>query len=311
MKIVKYIGLYFILILGFFLLFIGRNPQNEPRSYAEIWNLGHVILFAVFTYTLIRDWKYLSKKTFVTQSWIIPTICLLFGIITELIQVNFDRNPDLGDLGRDVLGGFIVLIFFAPKRSQIPLRSLKILRVIMLFIILFALYPLIRSVVDETISHKQFPVLSDFETPFEKYRWDAYHVKIGIDRTIARSGQASLKVELNTTKYTGLFLKFFPSNWTGYTNLNFSIYNPEQDSLRIICRINDTHHRRRDYRYDDRFNAKYYLQSGWNDISIPLDNIKKAPESRFMDLAKIDLIGIFAVKLPQPRIIYIDRVRLD
>lgn len=310
MKIIKNIGLYLILILGSLLLFIGGNRPSAPRFYTDLWDLGHVFLFAVFSYLLTRDWKYLSKKSFFTQSWFILVICLFIGIITELIQVKFDRTPDIGDLGRDVLGAFLAFFFFASSRFQISKKFLRISQIILIFLFLFALYPLTRSLVDEKISYIQFPILSDFETPFEKYRWDAYHVNIGIDRTHARSGKASLKVKLNTNKYTGVFLKFFPSNWKGYTSFNFSIYNPEPDSLMITCRINDSYHWKRDYEYSDRFNERYYLKSGWNDISISLENIKKAPKSRYMDLAKIDLIGIFAVRLPKPRTIYIDGVKL-
>jgi hypothetical protein len=288
---------------------MGGNQHSAPRSYNNLWDLGHVFLFAVVSYLLIRDWKYLSRQSFVTQSWFILAICLLLGIITELIQVKFDRTPDFGDLGRDVLGGFLAIYFCASNRFQISKKFLKISQIILIFLFLFALYPLTRSLADELLSHIQFPLLSDFETPFEKYRWDPY-AEIGIDKTVARTGNNSLKLILNTDNFTGAFLKFFPSNWKGFISLNFSIYNPEQDSLMITCRINDSHHWKRDYQYSDRFNKKYYLKNGWNDISISLENIKKAPKSRFMDLAKIDLIGIFAVRLAKPRIIYIDNVRL-
>jgi hypothetical protein len=297
MKVIKNIGLYLILIMGSLLLFIGGNRHSAPRSYTDLWDLGHVFLFAVASYLLIRDWKYLSRKSFIPQMWFVIAICLILGITSELIQVNFDRNPDFGDLARDVLGGGLVIFFFARSRFHIPKKFLKMAQVILIILLLFTLFPLTRSLADELISQTQFPVLSDFETPFEKYRWDAY-AEIGIDKTVARSGNTSLKLKLNTDAFSGVFLKFFPSN-------------SEQDSLMITCRINDTYHWKRDYKYNDRFNEKYVLKPGWNDISISLENVKKAPKSRFMDLAKIDLIGIFAVRLPKTRIIYIDSVKLN
>jgi hypothetical protein len=35
-----------------------------------------------------------------------------------------------------------------------------------------------------------------------------------------------------------------------------------------------------------------------------------APENRRMDMGQIQGIGIFAVQLPQPRVIYLDYIRL-
>jgi hypothetical protein len=291
------------------LLFIGGNRPDAPRSYMDVWNLGHVLLFAVGGYLLIRDWKYLARKSFAVQAIVIMVICLIVGTATELIQVNFDRTPDIGDLGRDILGGLIAVLFFTPSRLHISKKQLKLFQTMLVLFLLLAMLPLARSLSDELLAQNQFPLLSDFETPFEIYRWDAYS-EISTDNTIARSGNSSLKLKLTTEKYSGVFLKYFPSDWTGYKNLSFSIYIPDVDSLMISCRINDAQHRKKNYHYSDRYNNRYYLSTGWNDISIPLENIKNAPKTRFMDIAKIELFGIFAVRLPNPRIIYIDNVRL-
>lgn len=309
MSLIRNISLYFVLVFSTILLFVGGNRASAPRSYMDLWDLGHILLFAVGSYLLIRDWKYLTRKSFATQTFIIMATCLIIGSVTELIQVNFDRTPDIGDLGRDILGGLIAVLFFTPSRLHISKRLLKTLQIMLVIFFLLAMFPLARSLSDELWAQNQFPLLSDFETPFEIYRWDAYS-EISTDNTIARNGSTSLKLNLTTDKYSGVFLKYFPCDWRGYKSLNFSIYNPDVDSLMISCRINDGHHKKKNYHYSDRYNNRYHLSFGWNDISIPLENIKNAPKTRFMDIANIELIGIFAVRLPKPRIIYIDNVRL-
>ena len=86
------------------------------------------------------------------------------------------------------------------------------------------------AITDEWMAEKQFPVLSDFENPLEVHRWVG-DAKFDIDKTISLHGTSSLKVRLNTSKYSGVFLKYFPSDWQGYRALN---YTPT-DSTAPIC----------------------------------------------------------------------------
>ena len=57
-------------------------------------------------------------------------------------------------------------------------------------------------------------------------------------------------------------------------------------------------------------NRSFSILQGWQSISIPLDQVKTAPENRQMDLRQIQGVGIFAVRLPRPRTLYIDNVKL-
>jgi len=310
MRLVKNIGLYLTLILGTVLLFIGGKYEGAPRSYMDLWDLGHVLLFTIASYLLIRDFNRLSGKSFWIHIALITILCSVIGIITELIQVNFDRTPDIGDLGRDILGGWIAVVFFIPSRLHIAKKLLKRFKIIVVLLSLLALFPITRSVADEVLAQVQFPLLSDFETRFEIYRWDAYYSKVTIDTSVATSGRASMKIMLSISKYSGIFLKHFPTNWEDYRHLNFSLYNPDIDSLILVIRIHDENHRNYNYHYSDRFNKHVTITSGWNNISIPLQEIKVAPKTRLINLAKIEMLGIFAVNLPQPRTIYIDHVKL-
>jgi hypothetical protein len=72
------------------------------------------------------------------------------------------------------------------------------------------LLPLAVAITDEWIAKNQFPVLADFETPFEIYRWVG-GTAFDIDNGISYHGGSSLKIQLNTSKYSGVALKYFPA----------------------------------------------------------------------------------------------------
>jgi len=62
---------------------------------------------------------------------------------------------------------------------------------------------------------------------------------------------------------------------------------------------------------NDRFNRSYPLIQGWNRIAIDVKDISTAPQTRPMNLSQIQGIRIFAVQLPQPRVIYLECIRLS
>jgi hypothetical protein len=95
-----------------------------------------------------------------------------------------------------------------------------------------------------------------------------------------------------------------------YKELQLSIYNSDKKPIQLTCRIHDRQHTGGIQLYEDRFNRKFSISSGWNLIRIQLKEIENAPHKRKMALNQIQGLGIFAVSLPKPRTVYIDYVRL-
>jgi hypothetical protein len=179
-----------------------------------------------------------------------------------------------------------------------------------LFVI--GLLPLAAALTDEWIAKRQFPVFSDFENPLEVYRWVG-DSEFDIDNSISSHGTSSLKIWLNTSKYSGVALKYFPTDWQGYRALKFNVYNPSSEPLKITCRVHDRQHTRgrEPELYDDRFNRTYLLNKGWAPITIDLEELADAPKNRRMDISQIQGVGVFVVQLPRTRVIYIDYIRLS
>jgi len=291
------------------LFFIGGPGYHSSRSYQNFWDLGHIFFFAILTFLLLSLWQTLAQKSFPWQCIRIFLITLILGTAIEMFQYGSSRTPDPGDMVRNLIGSCLALFFWAPSRRTISDKKLRILQLLSVLMFMVGLLPLSIALTDEWTAQKQFPVLSDFETPFEKYRWDGEAVH-SIDHRIAYHGKSSLKVQLDTTEYSGVGLKYFPRDWQNYEALIFSVYNPASKPIKLTCRVHDRRHTQGPQRYSDRFNKSYVLDNGWNTIKINLEEISNAPKTRQMNISQIYNLGIFAVQLPEPRIVFIDNVRL-
>jgi hypothetical protein len=116
---------------------------------------------------------------------------------------------------------------------------------------------------------------------------------------------------LDTSPFSGVSLVYFPRNWTGYRFLHIDVLNPSSEEIQITCRIHDGRHEEGEQRYEDRFNKRFLLRQGWNDLRIDLGEVARAPVGRTMDLGEIRAVGLFSSRLPAPRYILVDYVRLE
>jgi VanZ family protein len=309
MKLVPKLLLYAAFVICLIFLFVDGPTWYSPLSYHKAWDLGHILLFFIGGILLLNDFGKYFKDTFWGHLLVVFIFTLLLGLLTEMIQVRFHRDPDLGDLVRDLIGGCAAVVFFSTLRNDLSQIWLKSLKLIILFALLLEGFPLMRALTDEWIARRQFPVLCDFETPFEAGRWHLAW-ELPLEKNIVRHGKKSLQVQLTHAKYSTISMRLFPSDWTGYAYLHFSIFNNQNDTLLLICRINDRDHYSLGQNFDDRYNRRLHLAPGWNDYSIPVNEIVSAPKSRKMDIHKIDLICFFSIGLPAPRIIYFDYLYL-
>ncbi len=300
-------------LVGLFLLFFFGGPAyHSPRSFKTAWNLGHIIFFASLPYYLFSGTNFGKKNGsgFFVQIIIVVGIALLLGSLIELIQGSIQQDREYGDIFRDVIGGLVAMFFLLPVRKTIAVKFLRLMQVLTTCLVVSQLYPVIAALSDEWVARDQFPVLSDFETPFEIERWNGSAGRT-ISNDVAISGKHSMRMQLGTGKYSGVSLKYFPGDWKGFRAFEFSVYNPDQEEIKITCRINDRKHVEGEKElFSDRFNRTFVLVQGWHTIRISAEDILRAPAERKMDVVNILGVGIFAVRLPRARVIYIDGVRV-
>ena len=290
-------------------LFVGGPDYYSPRAWRLAWDLGHLLAFFVWTAAALSASHRFAAEPVHRQILIALPIVLLAGLGIEWVQSALGRSFALTDIANNVLGSATAIVFLSPARHLMRKPAVRAAQGTVVALVLLQLLPLARVVVDEVIAWKRFPVLSDFETPFELTRW-TNRSDIAIDRQIVRQGNASLRVRLMPAKYSGISLRYFPSDWRDYSALSLSVFNGSSAELRVTCRIHDEQHVHTGERYSDRFNQTFVLQAGWNDITIPTKSIRDAPQGRRMDLQRIRDVSIFLTDLYAPRTIYVDDVRL-
>ena len=215
----------------------------------------------------------------------------------------------MGDLLRNMIGGLIALFFLLPVKNSLSKAQRITAKTIIVFLVATQIYPIMISLFDENQARRDFPVLSDFQTPFQQTRWDG-DAALTIENPTDGSKNRSMRVDLTTQQYSGISLDYFPGNWSRYQILQFRINNPSAEPIRLTCRIHDTKHTQGVQRFDDRFNKSFSLSQGWHTVNIRLEEVKTAPNTRQMDMSDIRGLGIFATRLTHPRTIYIDDVKL-
>ena len=288
---------------------MGGPDDGSSRSFKNFWNTGHIIYFFMMA-SLLSRWHFVARRSLPGQWVIILAITLFVGIGIELAQHGTVRTTDAGDVLRDLTGSFLLLVFGAPGTKLQPAWRRRSLQAVVLFLLSVQLWPLTRSLIDEAITRVQFPLLSGFETPFEINRW-AGSAGRSVESVPSVSAGKILRLSLTTNRFSGTILDYLYADWRSFRKLEIEFYNPDEESLQITCRIHDLRHVDGHQEYEDRFNRNFLLTQGWNTIQINLKEVEAAPAGRDMDMSHIRGLGIYVVSLPEPRVLYLDNVRLS
>jgi VanZ family protein len=300
-----------ILVISLFtLLFVGGPSDYRSRLELEVWGTGHFILFAGIIFLLLK-FSPLKNKNFKQAFFITTVFCLTLGPITEGLQILVGRNFELIDIVNDLIGGYAGLLLAFLSSAKTLLKKLLI-AFAMSVITVLGTWSLLIAIFDEYRMQKQFPVMANFENQLELSRWRSIRAELSVTREYVRHGQQSMKIIFKPhRKISEVFFQYFESDWKDYNKLNFSLFNTSNESFGVTLKIYDEEHYYSYHEYTDRFNLTIELKPGWNEINIPLNKIKAAPESRQIDLENIYFFSFFCHKLKQPKVVYLDYLYLS
>lgn len=293
-----------LLLVAAPLFFIGGPDWVSSSLVKHLWNFGHVVFFALLL-VFIQWFKPLPHW----RDWLLVTlVALVLGAGIEWIQGLVGRDASWRDLANNLCGVWLGL--FWGQRAN---RAVWLGRCGSVLLILPASGLLLQAALAEVYLQRLWPQLNSFESSYElaQLRVNPRQVQVQAVREFATHGQQSLRVRLGTADYSGLRLALGQGDWNGYEFLAFELYNPAQESLTLVLRVSDAVHDRGENRYDDRFNRALPLNPGWNHLRIAIDDIRRAPRTRPMALNQLTQLGIFAVKLPAAREVYLDNLRLE
>ena len=306
-KIIDYL-LYLFIALCLPLLFYGSQTLLNFRLLPYLWNYGHIALFAAITWLIFSKLNLFAKKSiYWTLSTTISPV-ILVSVAIELIQGINGREYSSIDIIRNCLGATIAIAFHSNSFRDGRLFSRSKFKYAVVGILFIFSYPLIINTVDMITAYRSFPVLSDFESPYELTRWSGNHLKM---EKLDANNNHVMGNTFTTDEYSNLTFETFPGNWTGFSNISFIIFNEDTKGHVLTLRIHDQHHRKSDWNYNDRFNQVINLTPGWNNISIDLNVVRVQPKNRNIDMSKIEKIILFSYKLKANTRLYFDDFRLE
>ncbi|MFC1639136.1 hypothetical protein ACFL3B_00045 [Gemmatimonadota bacterium] len=298
-----------VLLVGGAFFFVAVPGDLTVRSARRAWDLGHVAFFFAATLVFIK-WGWRAKAGSYVRLWALTVAGVtLIGLGVEGMQAQLGRSAEPSDLLRNLVGAVLALAFFGTDGTRLARWMLTASRAAAILLLLGAVSPLVVALSDEIAASRAFPVLSDFETPFQLSRWES-DVVLSVERNTVRAGTGALRVPLSTARYSKASLEFFPGDWSGASVLLASVFNPDTRAMPLNVRVHDEWHDEHGQSYADRFNSVFTITAGWNDLRIPLSEIAAGPRERMMDLSQIAGLSFFTVELPEPRTIFIDQVEL-
>ena len=284
-------------------------------------DFGHVPVFGLITFAL-----FVLSINFGRDAWprevhygVAGLIALILGGITELMQSFTTRQPDIFDYLRDVIGVICALSVLATWDKQlIHLRRLTqsplkhVVRIVAMGMILVVLSPVV--IWSQAYWHRStsFPWICRFDAGWEL-------LFVGTDKselTVVPSPRDWKKaqddhvgrIEFYPDRYPRIEIEEPYPDWRGFSHLTFEIYSELNEVITLFVRIHDSTH---NGKYGDRFNSKIPVSSGLTRVRISLDEIRKGPLQREIDLSLIRSIQIFAVDPPRPLTLYLDDFRLQ
>lgn len=276
--------------------------------YQAVWNLGHPLFFG-FLMLAIRPWRFKTGW----RLWIYTTLTVIIvGSMIEYLQGLVGRDMDIDDVYRDLTGTWFILAWqtWSPPSHLTDIRRLLCVQLPRLLATMLIAGELISVALTGLrqwkISH-QLPSLYDFQQSTSAFEWKG---NIRPARNFGQSSYYPLLVRFSPGHYPSVFLNNMPHDWSGYTHLEISLFNPAASPIRLTLRINDAEHDQDGGAFSDRFNQRLMVRPGENHYSISLAAVRNAPHTRKMNMKKITRLGIFATNLTRSRFFYIKRLEL-
>lgn len=293
-------GLLALLVVVVLPLFFWGGPDwLSPPLYRGVWNLGHVVFFALLLVLIQCRW--VLKRW---PHWLMVFLAVgVLGGVIEWAQSFIGRQATWSDIQLNLLGAGLGLFWGQRANGHIWWG-----RILFTLLLIFPLGAVGRLAWVQYEAMQQFPSLGSFETARELLRWRG---KITRVQEAASHGDYSLRVGIGQEKYSGIALNTFLGDWRGYKVLALDIFNPDEDALPLIIRVHDKTHDLTNSAYNNRFNRRFVIEPGWNRLQIPLQEVRLAPAGRSMHLGEIRALGIFTVWSQRDRVIYIDNLRLE
>ncbi len=277
-----------------------------PHTYAGrvIENAGHLPVFLLVTLGLLvvlrNDFAFSGARLYASAGLIGAGL----GFASEIMQMPLARDASWEDVFSDAAGALcaVALYVLFDRREPVTRGARVVALVIALACTVFYVTPLVRMVLAYVHRNGEFPMLADFRYGIES----VWVVGYGVNRDI---GGGALQVEFQADQWPGVSLHEPVADWRAFKTLAIDVENPDTEPLAFTVRVHDIGHGRT---YNDRYNRKFALAPGERrTLRIPLDEIRRGPKERLINLGEISDITLFRDQPRGSKHMRVYTVRLD
>jgi len=276
--------------------------------WREVFNSGHTILFIIVSLILYSHIDGLQKDTSqLTVCLLVLVTGLTLGVLIEVMQGMMQREASYTDLAKDFYGLMSGLMLALFLRKKLKLNRYLLIVVSFVFLVL-GTSSLIQLSWHYLQRNNALPVLLAFD---ENWSTSFLHFKnselLGISGTDNNDGVAFHKVRFDSGQYPGVSIIEPEEDWSAYRALRFTVFSANKENIELYLRVHDNRH---DQDYADRFNQRYLVQPGLNDIEVKISRIQNAPYSRKLDMKNIAGFELFLINNKEPLFLEVSNIFL-
>jgi hypothetical protein len=309
------------LLVGLLLFMLFGEAPDRTRFWEAFYHAGHVPLFGLVAVSILGLLRGFGVSLARPRSWWTAfAASVALGAVTESLQMfQPGRDPSGWHFLRNVAGSASFLLVLATvgwtDGHGSLIRSAR-RRVLVAFGVVAMLsasgFNLAVTVAKYGERDLAFPTLfaangslwerSFLETRHGRITWQARPANLAVpfDGPLAR-------LDLTQGSYSGVVLDEPYPDWRGARTLELTFVSDLDKPLPLVVRVHDDRH---DNRTADRFNRRLVVQPGFNRIVIPLDDVRRAPDRREMDMRHIRQVLLFAPRVTAPTHVYLGPIRL-
>jgi hypothetical protein len=310
------------LVLAGLLLFMmfGRVP-DETLFWEDFYHAGHVPLFGFVALSILGLLQARGRSLARPRTWWTAFVAAVaLGAATETLQLaQPGRDASVWHFLRNVAGAasflLVVATFGWMGRQGSLIRSASRRAIVAIGVVAMlgaAGFDLAATVVRYGERDMALPTLfaldgSWRERPFVETRQSVLTPGARPAGATAGFDEPMARLDFEPGTYPGLVLDEPYPDWRWARSLELTFYSDLDAPLPLVIRVHDAWH---DNRYADRFNRRIVVRPGFSRVVIPLEDVRRAPDQRRMDLRHIRQIMLFAYRLTAPTHVFVGPIRL-
>jgi VanZ family protein len=275
---------------------------NQSRSpwVSKLLDVGHVPLFALVT---VCFWRLVGRRI-----WLAFSLAVVSAVAAEVGQTFVDRSGDLLDVVRGLLGALIAVVWLQLRPRAVAWRRIAAGSAITCALAAWPFWDCGPILLDAVRAYRSFPVLSDFQSPWEPLRWftDGALLK----RVAAVEHGEGWAGRLDVSPHqggNGAILFPIVQDWSSYRRLGCT-FSFSGEPLRILISVRDGRKARPPLR---RFDLERVYVAGRHRVVIDLHDLAAGQRFAPLDLTRIQSFHIVATQLTESRTLYLHTIELE